>query len=85
MTKRKLWMYSKGVSVDDGKLSFNVQGRENERIGTLTLTETSITWRASYQRKSRTKTIPWEKFSEIMLATERILSPALEHYPSFRA
>ena len=61
MTRRKLWMYSKGVSVDDGKLSFIVQGRENERIGTLTLTETSITW------KSRTKTIPWEKFSEIML------------------
>lgn len=70
MTKRKLWMHTKGAKVAEGKLEFNIQGKDDERIGTLTLTETSITWRASYQRKSRTKTIPWEKFSEIMLATQ---------------
>ena len=67
MTERKLWMRSKGVKIEAGKLTFDVHGKADERIGTLTLTDTSVTWRASYQRKNRTKTIPWEKFSDIML------------------
>lgn len=70
MTARNLWMQTKGVKINAGKLTFDVRGKANERIGMLTLTDTSVTWRASYQRKNRTKTIPWEKFSEIMLETK---------------
>lgn len=70
MVNRKLWMKSRGVVINEGKLSFDVHGKSNERIGSLTLTDTSITWRGSYQRRKCTKTIPWEKFSEIMTAAK---------------
>lgn len=70
MTERNLWMQSKGVKINAGKLTFDVRGKADERIGMLTLTDTSVTWRASYQRKNRTKTIPWEKFSDIMIGAK---------------
>ena len=67
MVNRNVWMKSKGVTIDNGKMVFCIQGKNNERVGELTITQASITWRAPYQRKNKSKTMPWEKFSERML------------------
>lgn len=66
MTERHVWMRVKGLAVDTGRLQFDVQGKENERIGTLFITESSITWRSAHKRKCKTSPIPWEDFDELM-------------------
>ncbi len=66
MTERHVWMRVKGLTVDTGRLQFDVQGKENERIGTLLITEASVTWRSAHKRKNKTVPVSWERFDELM-------------------
>lgn len=68
MTERQVWMKTKGLAIDTGKLTFDVQDKKNKRIGTLSVTETSLCWRSAHKRRRKVVPISWERFDEIMQA-----------------
>lgn len=67
MAGRKLWLVvDKGVTINEGKLRFDVHGKSNERIGALTITDTCMKWRPKSARKGTEYKVYWEQLTEVI-------------------